>query len=358
MLRAIPLPYYGVLACVLVLVVIASGAIARNASTAVEPAAQEEAKREAVEAKAKAKAVPEEERLEDLEFELTPAAFDGIPVGVGVQRFSLAGDEKPEIPEEELASVEASIAAIAERADASVVFVDVKTGRGLAYEPDCTVYGASSFKALYSLYVCESLADAGVVSLGDYCPVGYAVDSTGGYVGGSYPVYDLIETAIVESNNNAYGALRDAFDFDGFDEWVVSLGATDAKRRADSWFPTYCARSSARLWAEMLAYVNGGTENALWLWDLTGQTMMSFIRDGLEGTGAVVHDKAGWCADADPAYNSVSDAGVVDLDGGTYIMSIMTGMPDSQENRALVGELARALLDCRGALGVGNSAED
>ena len=240
----------------------------------------------------------------------------------------------------------------------SMVLVDAQTGSGLAYQPDLVVYGASSFKALYSMYVCESLVEKGEVSLDDYCAVNWVADSSGGYSGGSYPVYELIEAAVIYSNNNAYGALRDAFDFEGFDDWVTGLGANDAVYREDSWFPTYAARSSARLWSEMLAYVGGGSETAQWLWDLTGQTTVSFIRDGLEGLDAVVHNKAGWCSDSDPSYNSVSDAGVVDLDGRTYIMSIMTGMPDTESNRALVGQLARALADCCGDLVPSGSDDD
>ena len=70
-----------------------------------------------------------------------------------------------------------------------------------------------------------------------------------------------------------------------------------------------------------------------------------------------MRDKAGWCSDSDPAYNSVSDAGIVEIDGKTYIMSILTGMPDSESNRELVGDLARALLSCREGLDVQDSAE-
>ena len=73
--------------------------------------------------------------------------------------------------------------------------------------------------------------------------------------------------------------------------------------------------------------------------------------------GATVRDKAGWCSDSDPAYNSVSDAGIVEIDGKTYIMSILTAMPDSESNRELVGDLARALLSCREGLDVQDSAE-
>ena len=39
-------------------------------------------------------------------------------------------------------------------------------------------------------------------------------------------------------------------------------------------------------------------------------------------------------------------------------MSIMTGMPDTESNRALVGRLARALADCCGDLEPSGSDDD
>lgn len=350
-LRAVPIPVYAALVCVLALVVIVPSAIARNASNAAEAAAKEAA--EQAEAKAaKSKVVSEAEQLAELDFELTPASFDDIPTDEGILQFSLSGLKAPEASTQDVSGVNQAIAAIEERGAASVVFVDAETGRGIAYQPDLVVYGASSFKALYSLYVCEEFIEPGTESLDTYCMVNYSVGPDGYAAGSSYSIESLIEGAITQSSNNAFGALRNAFDSQGFDEWVTSLGAKDAVCRADSWFPTYCARSSARLWAEMLAYTSTGTETARWLGDLTGQTTVSFIRDGLKGTGATVHDKAGWCTDADPAYNSVSDAGLVEIDGKTYIMSILTGMPDSEANRALVGDLAAALIECRDALDI------
>lgn len=358
-LRSVPVPYYAAFACVLVFVLIAPRAIARNVEAAAEAAAREAAEQEAAaaEAKAKAKAAAEKRQLEELEFELTPAVFDGIPADEGLQRFSLSGLKRPKVSSDGLAEVERAIGAIEERGNASMVFVDVETGRGLSYQPDLMIYGASSFKAPYSLYVCERFIETGAASLDTYCTVNFSLGPDGYAAGSSYAISTLIEGAITQSSNNAYGALRDAFDFQGYDGWVTSLGADEAVYRSDSWFPTYCARSSAGLWAEMLSYVSSGTQTARWLNDLTGQTAVSFIRDGLAGTGATVRDKAGWCTDPDPAYNSVSDAGIIEVDGRTYIMSILTGMPDSEANRKLVGDLARALLDCREGLGVGSSAE-
>lgn len=356
LLRSVPASWYAALACIVVLAVIIPSAIAHNAAAAAEAAKQEAAKEKAA-TKAEVKTASESEQLEDLQFDLTAASFDEMPTDDGLRLFSLSGLKSPTIASDDFASVEQAIDAIEEQGSASVVFIDVETGRGISYQPDLVTYGASSFKALYSLYVCEEFIETGDASLDTHCTVNYSLSPDGFYAGSSYTISSLIEGAITQSSNNAYGALRNAFDQEGFDEWVTALGAMDAVYRSDSWFPTYCARSSARLWTEMLSYISGGTDTAQWLSDLTSQTAVSFIRDGLEGTGATVRDKAGWCSDSDPAYNSVSDAGIVEIDGKTYIMSILTAMPDSESNRELVGDLARALLSCREGLDVQDSAE-
>lgn len=355
-LRSVPPRVYALIICTLAIVLVVPAAASHNAAQAEDAAAQAEAAQR--DAKAKKKPKSEAEQLEDLDFEISAASFDAIPTDEDLMRFSLSALKDPKVPQEELDVVGAAIDAIEAKGGVSVVFVDTRTGRGLSYRPDLMLYGASSFKAPYSLYVCRQFIETGATSLDSYCMVNSSIGPDGYAAGSSYTIASLIEGAITQSSNNAYGALRNAFDFQGYDEWVTALGVPEAVYRADSWFPTYCARSSARLWAEMLDYFSSGTDTALWLSDLTGKTSVSFIRDGLEGTGATVRDKAGWCTDSDPAYNSVSDAGIVEVDGGVYIMSILTGMPDSEANRALVGDLARALLDCREALGVEDSAED
>ena len=44
------------------------------------------------------------------------------------------------------------------------------------------------------------------------------------------------------------------------------------------------------------------------------------------------------------------DAGVIQLDGRTYVVSVMAGVPDCEENRELVENLIAAIFDARDAL--------
>lgn len=285
-----------------------------------------------------------------VEFDATPAALDGVPEGEGLQTFALAGNEAPALSQEQSAAIEAAVSAAEESGDVSVVFYDIDTGKGISYDADTAVYGASSFKAPYALYVCQTQVDTGNIGLDDLCQGTSAYDPSSYYNGGAYPLSDLITDAIVYSDNNAFGSLRDAFDFEGYDAWATNLGLDDVLYRADSWYPWYCARTSAKVWTEMYSYLQTNSEAALLLGELTSQTETSFMREALAGTGALVQDKAGWCVDSDPRWNGVCDAGIVTLGDKAYILSIMTGMPDGEESYLLYEGIATAVFAARDTL--------
>ncbi len=287
---------------------------------------------------------------EPVRFEPTPEALDGVPAGSGLQTFALAGDDAPGLSDEQRSAIENAIDSAEEHGDVSLVFYNLETGKGVSYDADTTVYGASSFKAPYALYVCQTQVDTGKIGLDDPCQGTSAYDPGSYYNGGSYPLSDLIADAIAYSDNNAFGSLRDAFDSEGYDEWVDELGLDDVHYRADSWYPWYCARTSAKLWTEMYSYLQTPSEAAQMLNELTSQTEVSFIREALRTTGASVQDKAGWCADSDPLWNGVCDAGIVSLGGKTYVLSIMTGMPDGDTSYALYEDIASAVFDARDTL--------
>lgn len=64
----------------------------------------------------------------------------------------------------------------------------------------------------------------------------------------------------------------------------------------------------------------------------------------------VVYNKGGWIAGED--CNAVNDAGIIVEDGRSYLMCIMTAVPDTDANRALLSNLARALWETRATLQV------
>lgn len=249
----------------------------------------------------------------------------------------------PPLEDGSLAALQDALDQARELGDVGVVFYDLSSGKGVTYNADVEVYGASSYKALYALYICESLVETGQVSLDD------SLGTYGGYNMGWQTVRDLIEAAVVNSDNDSFIALRAAFDQDGYEDWIVGLGIDyDTALDPMSDFPTYCPRTSARLWREMSEYLSTDTETSRWLSGLLASTSRSFIRDGIADDQVSVRNKAGWISE-DGCY-STCDAGLIDVDGHSYVMSIMTSMPWSDQSSEAVAAIAKALYDVRSSL--------
>ena len=278
-----------------------------------------------------------------LKTRLSKADFNDIPSGDTVQTFSLVDDQIPALEDESLAALQDTLDQAQELGDVGVVFYNLSSGKGVTYNADAEVYGASSYKALYVLYVCELLVETGQVSLDD------ALGTYGGYSMGWLTVRDLIETSVVNSDNDSFVALRATFDQDGYEDWIAALGVEDeVALDSMSDFPTYCPRTSVKLWREMSEYLSRESETSQWLSGLLASTTRSFIRDGIADDHVMVRNKAGWISEA--GCNATCDAGLIDVDGDTYIMSIMSSMPWSDRSSEAVAAIAKALYDTRAAL--------
>ena len=278
-----------------------------------------------------------------LKTRLSKGDFNDIPSGDTVQTFSLVDDQIPALEDESFAALQDALSQAQELGDVGVVFYDLSSGKGVTYNADAEVYGASSYKAPYVLYVCESLVETGQVSLDD------SLGTYGGYNMGWQTVRDLIEAAVVNSDNDSFIALRAAFDRVGYEDWIVGLGVDyDTALDPMSDFPTYCARTSAKLWREMSEYLSRGSETSQWLSELLSSTSRSFIRDGIADEQVLVRNKAGWISE--DGYYSTCDAGLIDIDGRTYVMSVMTSMPWSDRSSEVTAAIAKALFDTRAAL--------
>ena len=328
---------------------------------------------------------------EAVSFTAAPAVLDEVPREEGVQTFSLAGADAPSVSDKARQSIEQALSAVQSQGKVGFVVYDVDSGAGISCNPDISVYGASSFKAPYALYVCETQVETGAVTLPSVSDNPFE----GLFGQGSY-VEQCMQNAIVYSDNDSFSALRRMFDDEGYEQWEEYLGIYDTALTEESDFPWYCPRSSAKVWTEMYNYLLTGSDNALWLTTTCTQTTTSFLRDALESQGAEVMNKAGWYADSDmgsnagqrsdgaqtgklkswrgsssyayadevqagdgatgeaseegeqqaeeePGYNSICDAGIVTIGGKTYVASFMSGMPDSDENRELLENLIEAV---------------
>lgn len=98
----------------------------------------------------------------------------------------------------------------------------------------------------------------------------------------------------------------------------------------------------------MSEYLSRDTETSQWLSGLLSSTTRSFIRDGIADDQVLVRNKAGWISEA--GCDATCDAGLIDVDGRTYVMSIMTSIPWSDRSSEAVATIAKALFDTRAAL--------
>ncbi len=220
--------------------------------------------------------------------------------------------------------------------------INLNTGKGIAYNLDSRVYGASSFKGPYAAYLCQHLGDN---------DASYPSGSEAAGSGVSSSIYSLMQPMILYSDNSAFSSLRNTYDSAGFAEWLNSCGV-DSDIMHDTHFPRYSARESALLWLRTYQYLKTNTPTAQNLASLYEQTNVSFIRSGVSGDGEVeaVLNKAGWCSGRE-RFTGLCDAGLIKCtDGTTYLMSTMTNSPDGGLYTIRLVNLASTLFECREAL--------
>lgn len=276
---------------------------------------------------------------------LTPNALNSVDsFTTAPGTFSLIeGEDATPISEEQQESLAAATQNI-EGGGYTVGFtlINLNTGKGIAYNLDSRVYGASSFKGPYAAFLCQHLGDN---------DASYPSGSEAAGSGVSSSIYSLMQPMILYSDNSAFNSLRNTYDSVGFAEWLNSCGV-DSEIMHDTHFPRYSARESALLWLRTYQYLKTNTPTAQNLASLYEQTNVSFIRSGVsddEGVEAVLN-KAGWCAGSE-RFTGLCDAGLIKCtDGTTYIMSTMTNSPDGGLYTIRLANLASALFECRDVL--------
>lgn len=276
---------------------------------------------------------------------LTPAALNSIDSFASAPgTFSLVeGEEAAQLSDDQLTALKDAAQGI-EGGGYTVGFtlINLNTGKGIAYDLDSRVYGASSFKGPYGAYLCQHLGDADAT---------YPAGAEAAGAGISNSIDSLLQPMIVNSDNNAFSSLRNSYDSSGFAEWLSACGV-DSSIMHDTHFPRYSARESALLWLHTYQYLKTGTPTAQHLASLYAQTNVSFIRAGVGSADGVetVRNKAGWCASG-ARFTGLCDAGLIECaDGTTYLMSTMTNAPDGSLYTVRLSNLASALFACRDAL--------
>lgn len=276
---------------------------------------------------------------------LTPNALNSVDsFATAPGTFSLIeGEDSTPLSEEQQESLAAATQNI-EGGGYTVGFtlINLNTGKGIAYNLDSRVYGASSFKGPYAAFLCQHLGDN---------DASYPSDSEAAGSGVSSSIYSLMQPMILYSDNSAFNSLRNTYDSAGFAEWLNSCGV-DSEIMHDTHFPRYSARESALLWLRTYQYLKTNTPTAQNLASLYKQTNVSFIRSGVSDDAEVeaVLNKAGWCAGRE-RFTGLCDAGLIKCTDGTiYLMSTMTNSPDGGLYTVRLANLASTLFECRDVL--------
>lgn len=273
---------------------------------------------------------------------LTPNALNSVDsFATAPGTFSLIeGEDSTPLSEEQQESLTAATQNI-EGGGYTVGFtlINLNTGKGIAYNLDSRVYGASSFKGPYAAFLCQHLGDN---------DASYPSGSEAAGSGVSSSIYSLMQPMILYSDNSAFSSLRNTYDSAGFAEWLNSCGV-DSEIMHDTHFPRYSTRESTLLWLRTYQYLKTNTPTAQNLASLYEQTNVSFIRSGVSGDDKVeaVLNKAGWCAGSE-RFTGLCDAGLIKCtDGTTYLMSTMTNSPDGDLYTVRLANLASTLFECR-----------
>lgn len=276
---------------------------------------------------------------------LTPNALNSVDsFATTPGTFSLIeGEDSTPLSEEQQESLAAATQNIEDGGyTVGFTLINLNTGKGIAYNLDSRVYGASSFKGPYAAFLCQHLGDN---------DASYPSGSEAAGSGVSSSIYSQMQPMILYSDNSAFSSLRNTYDSAGFAEWLNSCGV-DSEIMHDTHFPRYSTRESALLWLRTYQYLKTNTPTAQNLASLYEQTNVSFIRSGVSDDGEVeaVLNKAGWCSGSE-RFTGLCDAGLIKCtDGTTYLMSTMTNSPDGGLYTVRLANLASTLFECRDVL--------
>lgn len=190
------------------------------------------------------------------------------------------------------------------------MMIDLRTGKGIAYNSDSVFYSASTIKGPY------------VVSFMS------AYGSAGGNAG-------LTSNCIINSDNTAYTTLRRIYGSGVFRDYLSRAGINTGY--ASSNYAWYTCRDLAKMWYENYKYFRSGANGSSWTRSLFAQSYNSGIGNALRGSCEVT-SKPGWMPGG--SYSATNDGGIVWCNSGPYILTIMSTAPS---DFGLVSQLASAV---------------
>ena len=193
------------------------------------------------------------------------------------------------------------------------VVIDADTGHGFSCNPYGVNYVASSIKGPYVASVCK-------------------------FDPWSIRPYKLTMAQTIEySSNEGYLSLRSRFG-----SWPMEQLMNEVGVHSFSPSVNYCyltAHDLAKLWVGCYNYFSSDEMNAAWCKSLYTHSYHSSIYYQLSGYGTTTYSKPGWYPN-ERGLGAMNDAGIVERDGHTYIVAILTS---AYERFDLMDPLVRAI---------------
>ena len=214
----------------------------------------------------------------------------------------------------------------------------------LSFNKDAEFSSCSTIKVVYSLYCLEEVkkGNASLVDVlyYDYAKHHYksntASKSTIANLGRTeFTLKEVIYYTLYVSDNDAYLMLLDYFGFDGFNEYVSSLGSSTSLS-SDMLYGHASVDSRAKEWKQIYSLYNEDSEVSEFFKETLIDAKYGYIEEGL---GYETAHKSGWSDKLGAAH----DCAVVYSPNGEYLMIILTQKAKTEPQKGLVKKLSIVL---------------
>ncbi|MDO4538480.1 MAG: serine hydrolase [Coriobacteriales bacterium] len=182
---------------------------------------------------------------------------------------------------------------------AGFLMMNLRTGRGVAYDPDKQLYGASSIKALYI---------GSAIAVHPEAVHDHAED---------------IQQVCFYSSDLHYKWILADYGKDPLRAWCAETGAKASIAENLPW-DDYAPRDMALLWARI--YLSYGESAECEQFGQWSQTPEYSAIHGQLGDRYTTRSKGGWIDDGGKYYQVTNDAGIVYAEGGPYVVAIMSDL--------------------------------
>ena len=179
----------------------------------------------------------------------------------------------------------------------SFTMIDLKTGRGISYNPTKVLYIASSIKGPYVAAINKYRAGS----------VGAGTRAT-------------MSSTIKVSSNEGYSSLRRRFGHGIMKKMMNYCGISEKEMTSTRNYPYMSSRTLAKLWVGTYwSYYRETNTRSVWARGLYAHPWNSFIDRGLS---TPTRSKPGWYPGG--GYNVQNDGGVVLSSDGHYVVAVMS----------------------------------